>query len=123
MSAREAPLFGFAGTAREISVAARRELGAEVVIVKDGAAGAGAYDGEDFYIEPGLNVDVVDRLGAGDAFCAGVIFGYLNGSLRNGLKLGCCMAALKLTTRGDRFRFEQSDLGDDRYQPEGDIDR
>jgi len=123
ISLRDAPIFGLTGTAREISIAARAELGASVVIVKDGAAGALAYDGRQVYVEPGLRVEIVDRLGAGDAFCAGVLYGYLHGSLSLGLKYGCRMAALKLTTKGDRFVFEQGDLTDEVYASEADIDR
>jgi 2-dehydro-3-deoxygluconokinase len=48
--------------------------------------------------------EIVDRLGAGDAFAAGLLTGFLErGDLVHGGNLGMAMAALKLTTPGDEF--------------------
>jgi 2-dehydro-3-deoxygluconokinase len=44
---------------------------------------------------------IVDRIGAGDAFSAGVLCGLLEGSLETGLRYGAAMSAHKLTTTGD----------------------
>jgi 2-dehydro-3-deoxygluconokinase len=46
-------------------------------------------------------VEIVDRLGAGDAFAAGVIHGLLDGDLKKGLNYGAAMGALKHTIPGD----------------------
>jgi len=46
-------------------------------------------------------VEIVDRLGAGDAFAAGVIHGLLDGDLKKGLDYGAAMGALKHTIPGD----------------------
>lgn len=43
----------------------------------------------------------VDRVGAGDAFAAGFIAGYLEDGIAKGLLFGTAMAALKLTIPGD----------------------
>jgi 2-dehydro-3-deoxygluconokinase len=47
-------------------------------------------------------VEIVDRIGAGDAFAGGVICGLLDGlSLSGALQFGSAVAALKLTIPGD----------------------
>jgi 2-dehydro-3-deoxygluconokinase len=45
--------------------------------------------------------EVVDRFGAGDAFVAGLLCGYLAGDVQWGLDLGDAMCALSHTTEGD----------------------
>jgi len=43
----------------------------------------------------------VDRLGAGDSFSAGFIYGYITGDVEKGLKYGNALAALKHSIPGD----------------------
>jgi 2-dehydro-3-deoxygluconokinase len=47
------------------------------------------------------SVEVVDRLGMGDSFAAGFIFGYLKDGVQTGLDYGDAMAAYKATIPGD----------------------
>lgn len=47
------------------------------------------------------DVEVVDRIGTGDAFAAGVIHGMLNDNFASGIEIGAAMAALAHTIRGD----------------------
>ena len=46
-------------------------------------------------------VEIVDRLGAGDSFAAGLIHGLLDGDLQKGLDWGVAASALKHTIPGD----------------------
>jgi len=46
-------------------------------------------------------VEIVDRLGAGDSFAAGLIHGLLDGDLQKGVDYGVAMSALKHTLPGD----------------------
>lgn len=46
-------------------------------------------------------VEVVDRIGTGDAFAAGVIHGMLTRDFASGIETGAAMAALAHTIRGD----------------------
>lgn len=46
-------------------------------------------------------VEIVDRLGAGDSFAAGLIHGMLDGDLQKGLDWGVAASALKHTIPGD----------------------
>ena len=46
-------------------------------------------------------MEIVDRLGAGDAFAAGLLHGLIDGDLPKGLEFGVAMSALKQTIPGD----------------------
>jgi 2-dehydro-3-deoxygluconokinase len=46
-------------------------------------------------------VEIVDRLGAGDSFAAGLIHGLLDGDLQKGVDYGVAMSAVKHTIPGD----------------------
>lgn len=65
-------------------------LGVEVLIVKSGSRGATIYDSKGNVEEvPGFPVDVLNVLGAGDAFASGFIYGYLQGwSLYKSCRMG-----------------------------------
>ncbi len=56
-----------------------------------------------FYSEPGYqNIEVVDRIGSGDAYLAGVLFGLLKyNDLQQAVEYGNAMAAIKNTIPGD----------------------
>ena len=75
-----------------------------VVVMTMGAQGAMALDKSSgtHYHSPGYTVPMtIDRIGAGDAFDAGFIAGYLEEGIAKGLALGNAMAALKMTIHGD----------------------
>ncbi|MFF0179756.1 sugar kinase [Micromonospora sp. NPDC005223] len=85
--------------------AAVRDLlpGPELVVVKDGPVGATALPrtGPAVFV-PALPVDVVEPVGAGDAFAAGFLSGLLRGlDLRACLRLGHLTAAPVLAVAGD----------------------
>jgi 2-dehydro-3-deoxygluconokinase len=50
---------------------------------------------------PRFPVDIVDRIGAGDSFAAGLIHGLLDGDLDLAVRLGAFAAAVGLATPGD----------------------
>lgn len=49
----------------------------------------------------GYRPAVIDRIGAGDAFAAGFLYGYLQGDLKMALSYGEAMSALKFSIPGD----------------------
>jgi 5-dehydro-2-deoxygluconokinase len=55
------------------------ELGPEVVLEKRGAEGARVWSAGGPVDVPGFPVEVQNILGAGDAFAAGFLYGYVNG--------------------------------------------
>ena len=55
-----------------------------------------------FQEEPYREIDVVDRIGSGDAYLAGVLFGLLKyNNVQSALEFGNAMAAIKNTIAGD----------------------
>ena len=85
-------------------------LGVETVVLTLGAAGAMASRGGTIVRGAGHAVEMVDRVGAGDAFVAGLIWGLVDGSLELGLERGLAMSALKMTLHGDLFRLDAGDV-------------
>ncbi len=93
------------GTTDEQAAAAHYlEAGSKLVIVKLGAKGAywASATGESGYV-PGFYVDtIVDTVGAGDGFAAGVISALLeHASIPEAVRRGCAIGAIQLTSRGD----------------------
>ncbi len=103
-------LFGCTGPPDEIVRQLREQTGATVVILTVGEEGALALDGEDIYREPAVPVQIIDRIGAGDALAAGVIHGWLEGNLARGLRYGVALAALALSQHGDMLVATPEDL-------------
>ncbi len=85
-------------------------LGIETVVLTLGADGAVASRGRTTVRRGGHAVVTVDRVGAGDAFMAGLIWGLVDGSLERGLERGLAMSALKMTLAGDLFRLDAGDV-------------
>ncbi|MGH3714981.1 MAG: sugar kinase [Micromonosporaceae bacterium] len=79
-----------------------RDHGTSLVVVKAGADGAWATDGEQEWTVPALPADVVDPVGAGDAFDAGFLSGWLDGlPTPECLARGAACGALSVQAVGD----------------------
>jgi 2-dehydro-3-deoxygluconokinase len=99
-------LFGMEGTMEELAAGLRERLGVENVVVTNGATGAAGASNGATVAQPAYEVQVIDRIGAGDAFAAGVLWALVTGNqLQEGLERGAAMAALKMTLRGDLYRL------------------
>jgi len=60
------------------------------------------YDGHDFYHTKSYEVRIVDRVGSGDSFASGFIFGLVTGmTLSEAAEFGVAASALKHTIPGD----------------------
>ena len=80
------------------------QLGNQLVVIKCGAEGSFASDGEHAYHVPAIPVKVFDAVGAGDNFDAGFIWGLRKGwPLKACLALGNATSALYISRRIDRF--------------------
>ena len=86
------------------------DLGVKTVVLTMGADGAVAFSDGVTIERKGHTVATVDRVGAGDAFTAGLIWGLSEGSLELGLERGLAMSALKMSLHGDLFRLDASDV-------------
>ncbi|MBX5476927.1 MAG: sugar kinase [Clostridia bacterium] len=104
-------VFGFEGSAEVLAASVAESTGAAVVVVTDGSRGAVAAVGGRLLREEGHEVEGLDRVGAGDAFVAGLLYALLDSprpgldtspdAVRRGLRLGSAHAALKHTYFGD----------------------
>ena len=80
-----------------------RKNGAKICVTKCGGQGAFVTTDTDEYMVPGFKVDkVVDTVGAGDGFAAGVITGLVEGlPLKAAVLRGNAVGAIQVTSRGD----------------------
>jgi 2-dehydro-3-deoxygluconokinase len=60
------------------------------------------YDGSDFYHTKQYQVRIIDRVGSGDSFASGLIYGLITGmSMKDAAEFGVAASALKHTIPGD----------------------
>lgn len=94
-------VFGLDGEPQAVAEGLAAMSGAKKVVVTIGDQGAIGWDGAQFHQQPALPVQVIDRIGAGDALAAGVIHGCLEDDMALGLRYGVALAALALSQYGD----------------------
>ena len=98
-------------TAPELLVAAVAAIGPATVVAKLGPDGAFGRDGDVSVAEPAIAVaQVIDPVGAGDAFCAGFIAGRLDGvDLATALRMANACGALAVAASGDQSGLPDAD--------------
>ncbi|MBU5436797.1 hypothetical protein KQI42_02185 [Tissierella sp. MSJ-40] len=70
--------------------------------VSDNGWSACAYDGNEFYHSRKYDVRIVDRVGGGDSFESGFIYGIFSGNnFKDALEFGVAASALKHTIHRD----------------------
>lgn len=113
-----AALFGCQGEQYQLMAELKALTHAPAVFCTFGKQGAALLSGDEFVTQPALTVQIVDRLGSGDAFAAGVLDGWLSGdasannmsALREGLRRGVALAAIALSQYGDRVLTSRAEL-------------
>lgn len=80
-----------------------QKLSVKTIVIKCGDKGAYVRDGKESYNVPGFKIDkVVDTVGAGDGFAAGIISGKLEGlSLCESVRRGNAIGAIQCTNISD----------------------
>ncbi len=80
-----------------------------------------AYDAEldEICRGPRYDIEVVDRIGAGDSFAGGFLYGYLTSGTKAGLRYGTALSALKQTMPGDIVYASREDV--ERLLQSGDL--
>ena len=96
-------VFGIDGSPEETALALGALTRSAQVALTLGAEGALLWDRSIFHRAAPFPVTAIDRVGAGDAFDAGLIWGYLRGDAPKGLLYGMAMAAIKHTIPGDEW--------------------
>ena len=111
-------LFGCQGEARQLMTELKTLTRAAAIFCTFGGQGAAFLSETEFATQPALPVQIVDRIGSGDAFAAGVLDGWLSGSppagsssaLHEGLRRGVTLAAIALSQYGDRVLTSRAEL-------------
>lgn len=103
-------VFEMRGEPAAVARMLRDRLRCRVLVLTCGDAGAVASDAETVLRQPAFRAEVIDRIGRGDAFAAGFLYGYLAGGTGNGLRYGAALAALKQTYSGDVCRATLRDV-------------
>ncbi len=116
-------LFGCTGEPRELMSALKSLTRAQAVLGTFGEQGAALLHGDEFVMQPALPVIIVDRIGSGDAFAAGVLDGWLDGDVREGLRRGVALAAIALSQHGDRVLTSRAELEAVMAQQQRDVAR
>tara|TARA_Y100000590_G_scaffold52383_1_gene54964 strand:- start:2060 stop:3016 length:957 start_codon:yes stop_codon:yes gene_type:complete len=96
-------VFGFSGDPEELVRQARDAFSSRRVAVTLGPDGAVLIEGDEVLREPGYEAEVVDRIGSGDAFAAGLVLGMVRGDVPGHLRTAVAMAVLKLGIQGDHL--------------------
>ena len=103
-------VFGCDGDAKEIIAGLRRYTAADTIVLSLADKGAVVANDSELTFVPAIPVEIVDRPGAGDALAAGVLDGYLDGSVEEGLKRGVVLASLALTQLSDYVLINRNEL-------------
>lgn len=94
---------------QEVAIKLEEQFGFEVVAITlredlsvlRNTWSAFAYADRQFYESAKYPCELVDRVGAGDSFTAGFVYGYLTGDVRKGVDYGTAFSAIKHSIPGD----------------------
>ena len=103
-------LFGCTGSMQETAQQLLTQIQVPAMVTSFGAEGVLCWDGTSWQHEPALQTQIIDRLGAGDALAAGVLYGWLQGDLQAGLRYGVTLAALALSQKGDMVITTEAEM-------------
>ncbi len=113
-------MFQKTGTLEEIMKSYCDEFGCKVVATtrrevisptKHNFSSKVYYNGQFYEEKPYENIEVVDRIGSGDAYVAGMLYGLLHESdVRRAVQIGNAMAAVKNTVNGDMCASSISEI-------------
>lgn len=96
------PAAGLPDDAEDLLAKRLLAQGVREVVVKRGAAGAGAYTADGRWEVPAVPVTSIDTVGAGDAFTAGYLSALLDGEdVAGRLQRGALAGAFAVSTAGD----------------------
>ncbi|NIS32296.1 MAG: hypothetical protein GWO04_21100, partial [Actinobacteria bacterium] len=105
-----AELFDARGEAAAVLEAMAEMTGVQQVVLTRGADGAAWMDGGAAGAVAPIDTQVLDPIGAGDAFSAGVIAGLLEGDLPGGVRRGAAMGAVEVGLYGDMLTVDPEEI-------------
>jgi 2-dehydro-3-deoxygluconokinase len=110
-----ATIWGLTGSPEDVARSLLARSSAEVVVVTAGDAGAVALTrGGQSHAQPAPQVDVVDPVGAGDAFAAGFLHVWFDtpDDLQAALRSGVALASIQMTSPGDLAIITPTELAE-----------
>jgi len=102
-------LFDCRGESEAVLAELAERTGARQVVMTVGERGVFGWRPGEVLHAPARPVTIIDRIGAGDALAAGVLDGWLQGSLARGQEMGTVLAALVLSQHGDMLRTTRAE--------------
>lgn len=110
-------IFGFSGNNEDIADQLKTSFNLDVVAMTTGfprSVRTGVFSSivltDKVYYGKSYEMEVVDRLGSGDSFTAGFLYGYMTGDIQKALDYGNAMGALKNTFPGDISWVTEEDI-------------
>lgn len=94
-------LYGMSGEAEAVAKAAQQRFSCQLMILTRGSEGALSVEAGVVRRSASFPISRIDRIGAGDAFTAGVLYATLTGKGERALDWGLALAALKHSIPGD----------------------
>ena len=82
----------------------------DAVVMTCRGDGSAAFDGTDVLTYHSWPLEPVNRLGAGDAFAAGLLYGVITADLQTGLAYGNAMSVLKYTVPQNLPLIDRADV-------------
>ena len=82
----------------------------DAIAMTCGGDGSAAFDGNEFLTYPSWPLEPINRLGAGDAFAAGLLYGLISADLQTGLAYGNAMSVLKFTVPQNLPLIDRADV-------------
>ncbi len=122
-------VFGCTGSPEDKLLQLSKQTQAQHIVMSCGSEGVIAWDGQHVLSQPAKDVDIIDRIGAGDGLPAGVIHGYLKTDFSGrkdfdvALEYGCTMAALAMSQFGELISCSAEHLDSYLKGPKNDISR
>jgi 2-dehydro-3-deoxygluconokinase len=119
-------VLGFSEAGEQLAAAIAARYGVPLVALTrppDAEPGTLLLTRGEFRYAPRYIVEVVDRIGAGDSFVAGLIHGLLDGDLDLAIRLGAFASAIGLATPGDINYLGPEDIARFRADKIGGLER
>ena len=103
-------VFGALGTAEDVLLALQNLCPHGAVVLTQSGEGSATLGGDGLVRVEALDAVVVDRLGAGDAYAAGVVDGFLDGDLYGGMQRGSVLGSVALSQHGDMLTTSRAEV-------------
>lgn len=103
-------IFGCKGEVKDVIERLGRMTGAHNIVMSLASEGVAGWDGCSIQQQAACEVEIIDRIGAGDAMISGVLHGWFGGSLSKGLRYGSMMAALAMSQSGEAVVTNKEEL-------------